>query len=70
MDLYSCSEDLTSFITFGTTGETCIIQKIAVTVTYGGIIVTETVLPGDYMRLGSKKIKQLRFPRSDQTIKI
>jgi hypothetical protein len=61
MDLYLCSEDLTSFRTFGPNGETSIIKKIPVTVSYGGIIVSETVLPGDYIELGSKTIKQLRF---------
>ena len=61
MDLYLCSEDLTSFRVFGPNGETSIIKKIPVTVNYGGIIVSETVLPGDYIELGTKTIKQIRF---------
>jgi hypothetical protein len=60
-DLYLCSEDLTSFRTIGPNGESSIIKKIPVTASFGGVIVSETVLPGDYIELGNKTVRQLHF---------
>jgi hypothetical protein len=60
-NLYLCSDDLTSFRTIGPNGDSSILKKIPVTVNFGSIIVSETVLPGDYIELGSKTMRQLSF---------